>query len=53
MERATVKDADRIRAIAAALLDKADDDSAIDRAAQLLRLASETENQSAQAAKTP
>lgn len=51
MESATVKDAGRIRAIAAVLLDKAVDDSSIDRAAQLLKLASETENQVAQAAK--
>src|ERR1035441_1318109 len=44
-------DPERIRAIAAALLEKSADNSSIDRAAQLLKLASETENQAAQAAK--
>lgn len=50
-EQALMRDPERIRAIAAALLEKPADDSSIDRAAQLLKLASETENQSAQAAK--
>jgi hypothetical protein len=45
------KDTEPIRAIAAALLARAVDDNSIDRAAQLLKLASETENQVAQAAK--
>lgn len=46
-----MNDAERIRAIAAALLDKAADDSSSERAAQLLKMASEAENQAAQAAK--
>jgi hypothetical protein len=46
-----VKDAERIRTYAAALLEKAADEVSIDRAAQLLKLAFEAENQAAQAAK--
>ena len=42
---------ERIRAIAATLLEKPADDSSIDRAVQLFKLAAETENQSAQTAK--
>jgi len=46
-----MKEAERIRSIGASLLDGPGDSSSVDRAAQLLKLASEIENQEAQAAK--
>ena len=48
----TVGDVERLRAIARDLLNKKSDEKSVDRAAQLLRQAAETENQAAQAAKS-